>query len=83
MFPDVSALRVSLTSSDGNEAAQIVQGHSDEDEVSVQEFCAQLRTALSGTERADLRLAAIAQLLKEDLLSKPKPSDGMEGWIPQ
>ena len=70
-FPDLTALRIAVTAADGHEAAHIVRVLS-EDETSVQKLSEQLRAALNGTERADIRLAAIAQLLKNDLLSELK-----------
>ena len=81
-LPDISALRIAVTSADGNEAAHIIRVPS-EYEDSVQKLSEQLKGTLDSTERAEVRLAAIARLLKDDLLVGPRPTNGSEGSIPQ
>ena len=68
---DLTAVRIALTSADGRETAHVVRVSS-EDEASVQKLSEQLEVALNGSERPDLRFAAIARVLKNDLMSESK-----------
>ena len=71
-FPDLKAVRIALTTADGNETAQVVRVLS-EDEAPVKSLAHELRATLQQSERPDLLLAAITHLLKEDLLSDLTP----------
>ena len=79
-FLDPTAVRIALTSADGNECSQIVRVVS-KDVVSVKELSEQLKATMKGIERTDIRLAAIARLLKEDLLSGAEHDNASEGSI--
>ena len=80
VYLDPTAVRIALTNADGNERSQIVRVVS-KDVVSVKELSEQLRATMNGIERADIRLAAIARLLKEDLLGGCEPDNASEGSI--
>jgi len=79
-FLDPTAVRIALTSADGIECSQIVRVVS-KDVVSVKELSEQLKATMKGFERTDIRLAAIARLLKEDLLSGTEHDNASEGSI--
>ncbi|MCC7368834.1 MAG: hypothetical protein IT306_10450 [Chloroflexi bacterium] len=68
--PDVTAVRIAVTVADGNEAARVVRFRA-EDEPSLGVLVERLEAALGGTERTELRLAALARLLKNNLAPEP------------
>lgn len=60
--PDLTAMRIAVTSADGNEAARVVRlGANDEEAVDA--LVERLEAALGDTDRGELRLAAIARVL--------------------
>ena len=77
-IPDLTAVRIALTSADGRERAHVVRVSS-EDEASVQKLSEQLAVALNESERPDLRFAAIARVLKNDLMSESRTRKGPGG----
>ncbi len=79
-IPDLNALRITLTTADGNETAQIVRVLS-EDEGSVQELAEQLRATLNDSGRPDLWLAAMTRMLKNDLLKDLYPLNDSQGSV--
>ena len=65
--PGMTAMRISLTSADGNEATQVIRV-SENDEIVVQRLSQMLEELLDGTDRPELKYAAIAYLLKRDFV---------------
>ena len=75
-LPDLTATRIAITSADGSETARVVRvppGY----ETSVHKLAEKLVATLNGIERLDLRYAAIAHLLKNDLLNGSTPQSGL------
>jgi hypothetical protein len=68
--PDLTAFLIALTPSDGHEASRVVRTRP-EDEPSVRALAERLEEALRGTEGRDLRLAAIARVLKSSIAVEP------------
>ena len=68
--PDLTAVRIALTAADGNDAARVVRFRA-EDEPSLRVLVERLEAALGGTERTELRLAALARLLRNNLAPEP------------
>lgn len=68
--PDLTAMRIALTAADGNEAARVVRIRP-EDEPLVHALVERVEEALRGTEEGEVRLAAIARVLKGCLSLRP------------
>ena len=64
--PYMTAVRISLTSADGREAAHVIR-IPETDEPSVQKLSENLDELLNGAARPDLKYAAIGYLLKKGL----------------
>ena len=69
--PDMTAVRISLTSADSNEAAHVIR-IPEKDEPSVQKLSEKLEELLNGAARPDLKYAAMAYVLKKDLAKETK-----------
>ena len=69
--PDMTAVRISLTSADGSEAAHVMRVP-EKDEPSVQKLSEKLEELLNGAARPDLKCAAIGYLLMKDLAKGTK-----------
>jgi hypothetical protein len=68
--PDLTALRIAVTGADGNEAARVVRFRSN-DEPSLRRLVDRLEAALRHADRGELRLAAIARVLKKSIPPEP------------
>jgi len=68
--PDLTAVRIVLTAADGKEAARVIHFRA-EDEPALRVLVERLEAALGDAEGRELRLAAIARLLRNSIALEP------------